>query len=67
MAFSRKFLAGLPDERPTVAAGDALAMAVGLRRAVNFRAGGNHQFAGVINVLGDQGRRWASGSRPSPP
>ena len=38
-----EFLAALPDQRPTVAAGDALAMPVGLRRAVDFRAGGNHQ------------------------
>ena len=54
MAFELKFLAGLPDERPTAAAGDAFAMAVGLRRAVNLRACGNHQLARVINVLGDE-------------
>ena len=35
-------VAALPDERPALAAGDAFAMPVGLRRAVNLRAGGNH-------------------------
>ena len=49
-----EFLAGLPHQRPTVAAGDAVAMPVGLRRAVDFRSRGNHQFAGVVHVFGDQ-------------
>src|SRR5207253_1568152 len=42
-----KLLPRLPNERPTGATGDALAMTVSLRCAVNLRAGGNHQFAPV--------------------
>ena len=54
MALRRSSSPRLPDQRPTGAAGDAFAMPVGLRRAVNLRAGGDHQFAGVIDVLGDR-------------
>ena len=37
-----KLLAGLPHERPTTTAGDTLSVTVRLRRAVDFRACGNH-------------------------
>src|SRR5436190_18406028 len=49
-----QLLAALPDQRPTAAAGDAFAMPVGLRRAVDLRAGGNDQLARVIDVLRDK-------------
>ena len=48
------FLAVLPDESPTGVAGDALALPVGLRHAVNLGARRNDQFAAEINILGDQ-------------
>ena len=44
----------LPDERPTVAAGDAFALMVGLGRPMNLRARRDNQLAAIINVLGDE-------------
>src|SRR6185369_13470484 len=49
-----QLLAALPDQRPTAAAGDAFTMPVGLRRAMDLRAGRDHQFACVINVFRDE-------------
>ena len=46
--------AGLPDEGPTAAAGDAFARPIGFGRAMNFRPGGNHQDPRVIDVFRDQ-------------
>ena len=48
------FFTILPDESPTRVAGDALALPVGLRHAVNFRARRDDQPAAEINILRDQ-------------
>ena len=52
--FKLHFLAVLPDQLPTGVGGDAVALPVGLRHAVNLRARRNNQPAAVINVLGDE-------------
>ena len=52
--FKLHFLTVLPDQRPTGAGGDAVALSVGLRHAVNFRARRNNQPAAVVNVFGDE-------------